>query len=146
MVNTSTNAAFIGNDTTKGLGSTSQYNQKVQIRVNGQNKYPRDGVTRPNQRLAKLTDVWGTCNSFPGSNEIYLSNAANVVAEINRIGNYDYFGCHIGEKVEDLQIDYSRENVATMNLRYNQQLMLNLFAEAQKQIAVGSGGYSVKYI
>jgi hypothetical protein len=146
VVNSSTNGGAIAADTTKGLGSSSQLNQKIQVRINGSNVFPRDGITRPNQRLALLNDVWGGCNSFTGSNEIYLSNAVNCVGATGTIGNLDYFGCHVTSQVNDFQIDYSRENVANMAPRYNQQLQLNIFGEVSKSISVQKGVYSIKYV
>jgi hypothetical protein len=147
IVKSSTNGTAIGNDTLKGLGSNAVYNEGIQVRVNGSNIFPRDGITRPNQRLSLLNDVWGNCNSFNGCNEIYLSNAVNCVGQVGIIGNLDYFGCHImTSPVNDLQIDFTRENVATMSARYNQQLILNIYAEVQKQITVQNGSYVVKYV
>ena len=147
IVKSSTNGTAIGNDTLKGLGSNAVYNEGIQVRVNGSNIFPRDGITRPNQRLSLLNDVWGNCNSFNGSNEIYISNAINCVGPVAIIGNLDYFGCHImTSPVNDLQIDFTRENVATMSVRYNQQLILNCYAEVQKSITVSKGSYGVKYV
>ena len=147
IVKSSTNGTAITNDTLKGLGSNSVYNEGIQVRVDGSNIFPGDGITRPNQRLSLLNDVWGSCNSFNGCNEIYLSNAVNCIGQIGIIGNLDYFGCHIMKSpVNDIQIDFTRENVATMSFRYNQQLILNCYAEVQKSITVTKGSYGVKYV
>lgn len=98
IVNAPVNAS--GNSTTfstnhRDKGSVALLNQKIQIRINGQNRCPRDGITRPNERLAKLTDVWGTCNSVPGSNQTSLAfsemGAGDVplVAQVKPAGAVD---------------------------------------------------------
>ena len=85
--NNSHNGGF--NSNYMDRGSVAQLNQKIQLRVNGENRFARDGITRPNERLAKLTDVWGTCNSIPGSNQTNLASSSigsttkNLVAKVN---------------------------------------------------------------
>lgn len=170
IVNTQTNTNSIMRCVDfKGLGSAAQHQQKIQLRVNGQNIYSGSGVTRPMERLARLTDTWGTCNSFPGTANTYLQQveipgqqAANDVVDttlIKRFGQLDYFGAGINDRILELQIDYSRLpingklNDTSLNPgqqngghTYKQQLFLNLFAEAQKRISVQGGGYSVLYV
>ena len=85
--NNSHNGGF--NENYMDRGSVAQLNQKIQLRVNGENRFARDGITRPNERLAKLTDVWGTCNSIPGSNQTNLASSSigsatkNLVAKVS---------------------------------------------------------------
>lgn len=48
VVNSLTDATAIDADVaTVGLGSQSQYNQKIQLRVNGQSKFWQSGIARP---------------------------------------------------------------------------------------------------
>lgn len=138
------------------LGSLSQVNQKIQVRVNGANIFPKNGVTRPNERLAYLTDAWGTCNAHLGSNLPCYTNVnvkapvENKVMSLNMVGTLDYFGCSIGQTIQELQIDYSRSKdkvaVATDDNRQGQQLYLNLFAETNKVIQVKGGRVTVSYL
>lgn len=161
-----------------GLGSVANSRQKIQIRVNGQNKFPQNGVTRPMERLAILTDTWGTCNTVLGSNQLNYNTSRRLPSTANNGGNgdgnnevtghqwnaqtslnanLDYFGCLIGDLVQELQIDYSRFRDASNqgeagNLANNkqhqhhyQQLNLNLFAEAHKVLKVDAGGYTMAY-
>lgn len=138
------------------LGSVSQLAQKIQVRINGANLFPKNGVTRPNERLAYLTDAWGTCNSNVFTNIINFTNTDQTGAATNTDNNYlgalDYFGCVINDKVLEMQIDYerSRDNAAPKAPanaeRSTQLLYLNLFAEAQKQITVKGGKVTVSYL
>lgn len=147
------------------LGSVAQYNQSIQVRVNGQNIFPKNGITRPNERLALLSDTWGTCNAHIGSNTVNYSNVDATgntngpTMDLNMVGTLDYFGCRIGQNILELQIDYTRTckitdpgtganglpNDTVDDNRTLQQLYLNLFAEANKSIKVGGGRYSVLY-
>ena len=157
IVNSPTNDSTMvsGNNVFQGggLASKSQYNQKIQLRVNGANVLPKDGVTRPMERLAMLNDTWGECNTYTGLADIGVSGGAL------HIGNYatggaqeaDYFGIQVGQVINDLQVDYKRNGVwsgdANHNDRYNQQLFLNCFGEVPKAIQLnGKGGYNVLYV
>ena len=150
--------ALVGTDATLGLGSTAMFKQKIQIRINGQNRYPADGITRVNQRLAHLTDVWGSCNAFPGTNSVLLTTnvdtdktmIAGVGAAYARtfVGNLDYFGCTapMGEPVLEMQIDYSRFTEASASAAQFGAMNLNIFGEVMKQVAVSNNGYRVAYL
>lgn len=151
MVNTPTTQAT-------GLytnGSTSQLNQRVQVRVNGSNRLPFNGITRPNERLQLLTQSWGTCNTVPGASSgttnVLVYNPATSTNLRGIIGSQDYFGMRIGDVVEDLQIEYERDGVhdpTTGNqqlCRYNQQINLDMFAEVSKTLAVSGTDYEIFY-
>jgi len=138
------------------LGSVAQLDEKQQIRVNGANKLPRDGITRPNQRLAYLTDTWGTCNSYVGSNQLWLYGSSLTAAEqsvaaagivknpLSRLGNLSYTGLMVNEFINELEIEYSRKSGVSTAIQ-NQQLILNLFGQVRKQVVMQQGGYNVVY-
>ena len=150
VVNSATDSAQILIDTaTVGCGSQSVYQQKIQLRINGQNRFWSSGIGRPMERLAKLTDTWGTMNAFPGSSDVGILNKTKVVANdiLQYVSRFDYFGCSVGDEVLELQLDYSRTGTnAGGNLASNQALQLNLFAEVLKSVTVGGGGkYTIAY-
>lgn len=142
------------------LGSAAQHNEEIMVRVNGSNKLPRDGLTRPNQRLAMLTDTWGTCNAYPGSNVTWLYNSANtdanqendnagvVLNPLDRIGHLDYCGLMVNEYINELEVTFKRKSLT--NDITKQQLLLNLFGQVRKSVVMkgGSGGqrYNVMYV
>lgn len=151
VVNSATDSTQITADTaTVGCGSQSVYQQKIQLRINGQNRFWSSGIGRPMERLAKLTDTWGTMNAFPGSSDVGILNKTNVVAGdiLQYVSRFDYFGCSVGDEVLELQLDYTRTGtaVSTGNAASNQALQLNLFAEVLKSVTVGGGGlYTIAY-
>ena len=129
------------------LGSKANHNQIVQIRVNGANVFARNGITRPAERLAKLTDAWGTCTD-PTPFSGISGNDTSALLDRNRLGNTDYFGCMVMQPISELQIDYQRDCPASgtnNGSQYRQQLFLNLFAEVPKRIVLSDGSYNVMY-
>ena len=136
------------------LGSKAQHQTAIQIRINGANVFARSGVTNINERLARLTDSWGSCNTmtnFPGIS----GTDGDEVIDRDRLGETDYFGCTIAQSVSEMQIDFARRikstfggaNAADGNdgLRYRQAIFLNIFCEVPKQLVVRDGGYNVLY-
>ena len=143
-------------DASMGLGSTSMFKQAIQIRMNGQNIFPASGINRPNQRLSLLTDVWGTCNSFNGTNQAMLSSTAvaddSIVSKVAHdrtfVGNLDYcaFSAMSNEPIQELQIDFTRFSETSAAAQQHSALNLNIFGEVLKQISVSSNGYSINYV
>ena len=163
LVNTPTSpATYAGNGLTDmakigRAGSYSQNAQKVQIVVNGSNKLPRSGITRPNSRLALLNDTWGRCNTIPGSNDIGMVNGEKHVENFSfgRGGQLDYFAIDVREKVNVLQLQYERTGIASSTAStdvqnqltlYNQQLSINIFGEVAKSVVVMGDTYNVEYM
>ena len=132
------------------------FKQAIQIRMNGQNIFPASGINRPNQRLSLLTDVWGTCNSFNGTNQVMLSSTAvaddSIVSKVAHdrtfVGNLDYcaFSAMSNEPIQELQIDFTRFSETSAAAQQHSALNLNIFGEVLKQISVSSNGYSINYV
>lgn len=144
-------------DATLGLGSAAMFKQEIQIRMNGVNLFPASGINRPNQRLSLLTDVWGTCNSFNGTNQVQLSigngtidnTIVNKVASTRTfVGNLDYcaFSGMTGEPIQEMQVDFTRFSETGANAVQYGAMNLNVFGEVLKQIAVTNNGYSINYV
>ena len=146
VVNSLTDTGAIDSDVaTVGLGSQSQPRQKIQLRVNGQSKFWQSGISRPMERLAKLTETWGTMNAFPGSSDVGVLNSTNVISSsiTQYVSRFDYFGCSVGDEVLEFQIDYSRDFVD--DAKFKTALQLNIFAEVLKTVSIGNGGYTIAY-
>jgi len=129
-------------------GSLAQLNNQFQFRVNGQNKLPRSGFTRKNQRLAALTDTYGECCMPTTGNFVYVPNMGNFTPDPTKnkeFGQTDYTAIEIREPVRELVIEYNRDGVAG-NTDINQSLRLNLFAEVTKSVRVDNGRYIVSYL
>lgn len=159
------NADFVGSN---GLyDSVGLFRERTQIRVNGQNLFAKSGIDKPNKRLARLNDSWGSGALHPFANG--LAYVAPVAEPRNRyiaggnssIGYMDWFGCDLGyREVQDFQVEFSRTGVAcvsgnagganvpaqTVKSKYNQGYKLIMFALTQKAIVMdGKGSYDVRY-
>jgi len=110
------------------MGSLQQKDQTVQLRLNGSNILPANGITNVHERLALLNDTFGTCNTNP-----------------DKLKNSDYFGIVVQDRVQELVLEYAREGVYNEN-SYNQMLQLHVFGEVVKEIKVFNGRYVVGYV
>ena len=149
-----------GTDNTNlgGKGSVAQHQQVLQVRVNGRNKLPGNGIDSSstgsvgNRRLAHLVDSWGNANIPQGGNvTCFGSDLATSPAKVYSagaqkfIGNLDYTGVVINDDIQELQVFYDRQGVHS-NPDTTQALRLNLFGEVRKSVVMrGNGQYSVVY-
>lgn len=142
------------------------FKESTQIRVNGQNLFAKNGIDKPNKRLARLNDSWGS-----GSLHTFANGIAYVAAENeprsryleggnSSVGYMDWFGCDLGYKeVQDFQVEFGRTAVPSVNgvnnvdtpntarSKYNQPYNLIMFALTRKAIVMdGKGAYNVQYV
>jgi len=133
-------------------GSETMIDETVQLFCNGSAVLPENGVAKPNERLALLHDTFKVMNSHTCSNELPVHDADNLVdGASDRCGRLDYFGCIINQKVNSLDLSYSRTVVDAeselIDPRYIQPLTLNIFYGVLKTIVKDTkGGYSVMYL
>jgi hypothetical protein len=158
VIQTPTNSATYTDATPRQVGvgrvgSFSQLNSEFQFRVNGQNKLPRDGFTKKNQRLAALVDAYGEAHLAPACNFVYvpLMNDKLTGLDLNGLtqgmqGQLDWTAVEVREPVKELIVEYNRTGVHGNDI-LNQALRLNLFAECTKAVSVQSDGkYIVSYL
>lgn len=140
--------------------SQAMLKQKNQVRVNGMNIYPRDGVSKENERLAGVADIWAPNMSIMPFQQGLAFKAPDaltrdqVIAMGNEsIGSQSYFACDLaGQKVKDLQLDYQRvgffnQTAGQLALsKYNSALNLVVFAEVKKAVIFSGGSYNVVYV
>lgn len=140
--------------------SQAMLKQKNQVRVNGMNLYARDGITKENERLAMVADIWSPNMSIMPfqqglANRATDANTRDQVLNMGNeaIGSQSYFAADLaGEKVKDLQLDYERTgffngDAAQLALcKYNSAVNLVIFAEVRKAIVKSGSGYNVVYV
>ena len=151
--------------------SQGLYKESFQIRINGSNVFPKNGITKANQRLARVVDSWGDGGLQVFGNGLAARGADAESREIYiqkgnaSIGFMDWVGIDLGyESVRDLQIEFARDvfyaqtgngdgGGATANpaqtalSKYNAQINLIIFALVRKAIVPdGKGGYDVRYV
>ena len=65
-----------------------------------------------NERLAHVVDTYGECTSFLGANQYGKKDNVNFMANGDKLGGQaDYIALYLGDYVQDLQINYSREGL-----------------------------------
>jgi hypothetical protein len=121
-------------------GSTALWKERLQIRVNGANKLVGDGVSRPNQRLAMLTDAYGSFNVVQGQQCTWLAEGSNQIEDSQTQGQLAYDGLVIDEpSVREFVVELDRTGVY-QNDKLNQALTLNLFGETEKAVVPTTDG------
>ena len=151
--------------------SLGLYKESFQIRVNGANVFPKNGITKPNQRLSRVVDSWGDGGLQVFGNGLAArgpdtETRAEYISKGNAsIGFMDWVGIDLGyTAVQDLQIEFGRDvfyaqtgngdgagDTANPNQtalsKYNTQINLIIFALVRKAIVPnGKGGYDVRYV
>jgi len=141
------------------VASFGMINEGFQVRVNGENIYPGDGVSGGNKIQAELTDIYGDCILPLGGVLALQGQGSRVVKASEVIGTTSYIGFSLsGKRVNDLYFNFRRTaNYDTSDgrvdtpssqatSRYNQALRLNFTAEVQKAVVFKNGGYKVEYL
>lgn len=162
----------INNHRVGKLGSYAFCGEALQVRVNGSSIFSGRGLTNPAQRQALLNDVWGVSSFEPFSHLVGYSEAdatdrsGKYHGGVNDIGNLDYWGWSVNNKVQDFQIDYDRKanyvfgtvgvppdtankvanDTKSTASRFNQAIEINLYCEVYKSIVVTGDSYEVVYV
>jgi len=145
--------------------SFSQQAEKLQIRCNGSNLYPADGLSGPNSVIAHTSDVWGSLNIVHADHQVSVGNDKSQNNSVHKyymralanskqnsiVGESSYFGSRIEDRVVDLQFEYERQPLAGNDqdgkARMSQQLLARIFGEVRKTLVVDNkGNYKVLYV
>ena len=140
--------ANYNNSQTGGRGSSNQWRQSVQWRVNGSNKLPRTGLVGKNRTLAMLADNTPGYSNVPASNWVSLQDPTEVLNTDRPFGNY--VCVPIEETVSELQLSYIRYGLygadANTNADTRQALQANVFGLVRKSLMVrDNGSFVVMY-
>lgn len=140
------------------VASLGMVEEAHQFTVNGSSLYPGEGVTKYNQCLARLQDAWGVTTQ-PCGYAIFHNGIGDLFADAEeKMAHTSYIGANLfGERIRELQFTYARKgqydadyadtDAAQSVQQYNQQLILNMFAEVQRVLIVQpNGSYTVSYV
>jgi len=145
------------------LGSSvAQLEEKINLRLNGRGVYSGNGLDTPAKRASALSMAWGDVNIVPYSHNLAMGrNVAgtlnNVVGappkydndnESKLIGQSDFVGMEISDRVSQLILDYERTNIKDTGSIKNTSagLDIHIFAEVQRSLMLDcKGGYMVRY-
>ena len=155
---------FTGNSAIKRgpYASQSQDAEALQVRINGANIFPANGIDSPSKRAMKLAQAWGKVNIVPFSNvgsvglddfDAAMQNDSGVPVAVGTkqsptVGQSDYIGFSLEEKVRQLNFTYSRVNRKDTNTIQKNNLGLNVhvYGEVRKGLNFASSGYNVSYV
>ena len=149
-----------GNDNipSSNLGSVSQLDWAVQVRVNGQEMFPSPSgmLEGKNRRLGVLVDSWGSTNIAPFQNMCGNSGGPDKIyaAQIRGTeGQMDYTGFRLDDIVREMKLNVERTAVggspgdATANPGLRQALRLNIFGISRKNITpLSNGQILIRYV
>ena len=123
------------------VGSQSLFRPSFNVRVNGANKVPREGLIGKNRRLAVCTDVLGNWNvpSFQVyTSQIFPQNGISDELQTT-IGKADFTALDIEEYCEDLQVTV-RRTPAYNQTALNQAINVSVWGHVSKALVVGKDG------
>jgi len=137
-------------------GSVSQFQEKYQLRVNGQNVFARANQTGKMNTLGKMVDSYGDLNLSAGMNYCDVAGGAATIYSAgitSFVGQADYLPAQIDDVVSEMKLTYTRTAVgptaagaATDNANLRQALDLNIYAMSRKQIVPTADGVIVRYV
>jgi len=147
------------------MGSKVMLLEEVNMSINGKPKLPQNlGGKNPASKLRMLTETFGNLNIAPFDNlqSVGLDKkdgaAANVTgcrpnktANIHNdiVGNLDFIGFTVADRINDLQLNYSRTNVKDTEDPeiYNEGLDVHIYCEVSRALIVDKpkNKYMVRY-
>ncbi len=148
--------ANVVNDRFGIFGSNSGNQEKYQLIVNGQPLFPEaDGVRGDNRGLAMMTDSFGSLNLTETSmyHMVTPYETTHALEPTNQLanGNQAFFGCYLGQKVNELKLQYTRTGKAGGNTdgtdtQYNSALEITVEGEVMKAFVMNNGSYMLTYV
>ena len=124
-------------------------NQNWQIRLNGRNTLPgARGLSGDNARLAQVADTFGEFSINPSANKYKWDATGALLNAGNEGGQQDWFGVMLGARVQNLQVEMSRDTQNDTSTKHptNALLNINLYGEVHKSISFNNGVYRISYL
>jgi hypothetical protein len=123
------------------VGSQSLFRPSFNVRVNGANKVPSEGLIGKNRRLAVCTDVLGNWNvpSFQVyTSQMFPENGISTELQTT-VGKADFTALDIEDYCEDLQVTV-RRTPAYNQTSTNQAINVSVWGHVAKALVVSSDG------
>lgn len=123
-------------------GSAPMNEEVFQVRKNGSNLYPGNGLDSPAKIYSELVQVWGEF-----AKPVLGVSSARLLAGLNGDA---YLGFDLtGSRTNELQVSYQRlvlkDNNANFNDRTSRAMNMNVTGEVEKQLRVSADDYSIAY-
>ena len=123
------------------VGSKSLYRPSFNVRVNGANKIPREGLIGKNRRLAVCTDTLGNWNVpfYQVYNSVTFPGNGLVAEQVTTIGQADFTALDIEDYCEDLQVTV-RRSATHDQTSLNQAINVSVWGHVAKALVVSKDG------
>ena len=127
------------------LGSSTLYQPRYQVVVNGSNSLSGAGLIKPNEVMAICTDTWGdmstSCYSYlAGYND---ADSAEVIGEV--FFTRAYMGVRIENNISNLQVNIGRSGTGIPALDCARNV--HVFGEVVKALEISDdGSYNIRYV
>lgn len=123
-------------------GSAPMNEEVFQVRKNGSNLYPGNGLDSPAKIFSELVQVWGEFDK-----PVLGVFTAQLGAGLNGDA---YLGFDLtGARTNELQVSYQRlvlkDNNANFNDRTSRAMNMNVTGEVEKQLVVSADDYMIAY-
>lgn len=134
------------------LGSQLYLKEEENLRVDGRTLLVGSGLDTPAKALAKLSDVYGTCNAY--LNKLATNGSILAPDEDSCLGEQDYRAFLVGQYVTDMEVSFGRTgdrdtgatDEANSKKGINNSLTLHAFGEVRKTLQVQPNGtYLISY-
>ena len=125
--------------------SQNLFNEVIQVRVNGMDFLPDNGLNTSGYRNGLLTDTFGAVCSSAVSGQLSLLNHN---PENGLYGNTSaYVGFQVGKKINELQLNVNRDYKDTLSTDLYGEVEITMFGEVLKTIVQDKFvGYQVVYL
>jgi len=161
---------YTNTNNAKGNGncvSLAMFKDELNVRHKGSNMFNGDALKNAGFRQMLLQETWGeVCvNPFGALTEIGLDVAStfplnrngcpqqpgNVPAAVRKstlVGQQDYIGFQIEDKVKQLQVNYKRSCVKDTDAGLDNSVAMDvhIYAEVRKQLVFSGGNYQISYV
>ena len=133
---------------------------KINMALNGKRIFTGEGLQKK-AKLRLLADTWGDVNIAPfdaslsvgldkkADNSTHQDGTRAIVAnnQNSHTGQADFIGLTIGDRVNNLELNYERTLVKDTEdpQIYNEGLDVHIYAEVSKTLIMGKDGYQVRY-
>ncbi len=155
--------------TSVAWGAYSSYvqnDEKINFNLNGRMMFAGAGLEEQGEKMMLLADTWGPMNLIPyGAQTSVGSDVGRGVDSLHnygtpsragtdanprtseKVGAQDVVGFAVRDRVNTLELDYTRVGLADTDdpKRQNESLLIRFFAEVRKQITFSKNGVRVDY-
>ena len=125
--------------------SQNLFNEVIQVRVNGMDFLPDNGLNTSGYRNGLLCDTWGAVCSSSTSGQLSLLDMLPEGALFSNTSAY--VGFQVGKKINELQLNVNRDYKDTLSTDLYGQVEITMFGEVLKTIVPDKFvGYQVVYL